>query len=597
MQKTTVNFRLPNTFNHYRLNSTSNIEKINKTILSRRNIRKRTRIYSINIKNKMDKKMRSYQIKNKFRKNIFNLLYVQIRSDIKTIDNEIETAKKFVESGKDLTKKKMNGTASMFRPKLPILDLNENNSNSLNETSKKNNIKLTSNKSTKLINQKKTRNSLFFQNKKYLPSSFSNEKFKIYLTENNNNNKCITDRLTEYSNSNNNLINATDDKINNTLSNKTVEISNRIRQQNLLQKPSNTNINLLERKKTLYITYDPNWYSKNSFIQVKFDKSLLKYNYIQKQIINDQISLAKEHLKFIESKCLNNTDQIINLFGKVNILLQQVINANFEEILGLMIEISYLFFGEYKNNLKLFVSKVIEKPKKSDVKKIIDEKKEFGVNISIYRDVNSFYNLSYKTYEILLQKDENFSIKVENFIMLVQFLDRLRLGLSKLSLDINNIFDGYYNVEKRIISECIKKIKKINDPKEKYEKREIKIDKIGKSGKNNDKKLKKKIKTTTDCYQKFCEFSNGINPFNFKGPKKIKTNEITAIQNRINRALGDNKRVFVSKYSKINKLDLNSKLINDLMIYGTKQFKADIISERIRQRYYNPINENVPNSD
>ena len=67
--------------------------------------------------------------------------------------------------------------------------------------------------------------------------------------------------------------------------------------------------------------------------------------------------------------------------------------------------------------------------------------------------------------------------------MLVQFLDRLRLGLSKLSLDINNIFDGYYNVEKRIISECIKKIKKINDPKEKYEKREIKIDKIGKSGK------------------------------------------------------------------------------------------------------------------
>ena len=106
MQKTTVNFRLPNTFNHYRLNSTSNIEKINKTILSRRNIRKRTRIYSINIKNKMDKKMRSYQIKNKFRKNIFNLLYVQIRSDIKTIDNEIETAKKFVESGKDLTKKK-----------------------------------------------------------------------------------------------------------------------------------------------------------------------------------------------------------------------------------------------------------------------------------------------------------------------------------------------------------------------------------------------------------------------------------------------------------------------------------------------------------
>ena len=587
MHKSAINFKLPVPVKHSRRNSNSFIEKMDKTFIHKRNIRKQTKIYSINLKNKMEKKMRSVQRKDKFRKNIFNLLYVQIRNDIKSIDKEIDIAKKYVNPPKLLRRKKMNNTETMFRQKLPFLELNDNNSLSLNDSPKVSNSKIVSSQSTNLINQKKTRNFILLQNKKTLPSCFNNDKFKLYLTDSNNNNKCITDRQNDNNNSNN-FINTTDD-INNTFSNKTNDISNKIRKKNL-QKPSNNLLIFSERKKSLYITYDPNWYTKNSFVQVKFDKSLIKFNYIQQQIINDQMCLINEHLKFIGGKCLNNTDQITNLFGRVNILLQQVINENFEESLGLMIEISYLFFGDYRNNLKLFVSKVVERPKKNDVKKITDEKKEFSVNITIYRDVNAFLNLGYETYKLLLEKDENFYIKVNDFLMLVQFFDRLRLGLSKLSLDFNNIFEGFYQTEKKIISECIKKIKKIKEPKEKDEKKD------DKNEKNDEKKVKKLIKTT-DCHNKFSEFSTGIDPFNFKGPKKVKINEITQIQNRINKALGDNKRLLVSKYSKINKLNLNSKLINDLMTYGTKQFKAAIISERIRQRYYNSNNENGSNPD
>ena len=57
----------------------------------------------------------------------------------------------------------------------------------------------------------------------------------------------------------------------------------------------------------------------------------------------------------------------------------------------------------------------------------------------------------------------------------------------------------------------------------------------------------------------------------------------------INKAFGGNSRNLKLKH--FPKFDINSRLVNNLMKYATNKFKNDIISERIRQRFYELNNE------
>jgi len=91
-------------------------------------------------------------------------------------------------------------------------------------------------------------------------------------------------------------------------------------------------------------------------------------------------------------------------------------------------------------------------------------------------------------------------------------------------------------------------------------------------------------KSQIDCHQKFGVFYSGIDPFNYNGPKKIKLTEQQLMNARINKAFGGNSNNFKIKH--FPKFDINSRLVNSLMKYATRKFKNDIISERIRQRFY-----------
>ena len=84
-------------------------------------------------------------------------------------------------------------------------------------------------------------------------------------------------------------------------------------------------------------------------------------------------------------------------------------------------------------------------------------------------------------------------------------------------------------------------------------------------------------------------FNSGIDSFNYNGPKKLKLNEQQLINVRINKAFGGNSRNLKLKH--FPKFDINSRLVNNLMKYATNKFKNDIISERIRQRFYELNNE------
>ena len=60
---------------------------------------------------------------------------------------------------------------------------------------------------------------------------------------------------------------------------------------------------------------------------------------------------------------------------------------------------------------------------------------------------------------------------------------------------------------------------------------------------------------------------------------------------RINKALGKKNNIGKT-FENVKKFDINSKLVTNLMKYGTKEFREFIIYERIRRKFYDKEKEN-----
>ena len=554
---------------------------INNNSIDNKNIRKRLKYYSVNIRNKINKRIKNIQAKSRYKRNIFTLLYDQIHSDIKDIEKEITVAKNLILPYSFLKRNQIKNEI-FINKRINQIDLkdiqieeyskkNDKNNNNLN-IPKIHNLKNSFLSNTTSINssERKDYNSNIFmtfsktRNNNYIKSinikSRNKPKFNIMkaVTENNNimndsifnNDKNVKNINNVYSNTERNNLNNSFRKLSNDKNNtKTTLIK------------VNPEIKAPKRKKCLYVSYDEKWYLKNKYIYIKLDKLEIENNYIQSQIISDQYALVNENIKLITSKYLVDKE-LINKFNSTNNTNQQLININIEESISLMIEISYILLEEYEDNLENFVTQIIKRQKKDSYKLIDDEKKEFPINLTLFTETSSFLTVSYKSYLILLQKDENYKISKFNFDKIYQFLDRLRLSVNKIILDLNILYNGSNNKDKKIITECVKKIIKLKEQKNEFKK-----------------------KAKLDCHQKFGDFRSGIDPFKYKGRLQLKVSEEKEIIMRINKAIG-NKNNNEKTFDYIKKFDIGSKLVSDLMKYGTKEFREFIIYERIRQKFY-----------
>ena len=554
---------------------------INNNSIDNKNIRKRLKYYSVNIRNKINKRIKNIQAKSRYKRNIFTLLYDQIHSDIKDIEKEITVAKNLILPYSFLKRNQIKNEI-FINKRINQIDLkdiqieeyskkNDKNNNNLN-IPKIYNLKNSFLSNTTSINssERKDYNSNIFmtfsktRNNNYIKSinikSRNKPKLNIMkaVTENNNimndsifnNDKNVKNINNVYSNTERNNLNNSFRKLSNDKNNtKTTLIK------------VNPEIKAPKRKKCLYVSYDEKWYLKNKYIYIKLDKLEIENNYIQSQIISDQYALVNENIKLITSKYLVDKE-LINKFNSTNNTNQQLININIEESISLMIEISYILLEEYEDNLENFVTQIIKRQKKDSYKLIDDEKKEFPINLTLFTETSSFLTVSYKSYLILLQKDENYKISKFNFDKIYQFLDRLRLSVNKIILDLNILYNGSNNKDKKIITECVKKIIKLKEQKNEFKK-----------------------KAKLDCHQKFGDFRSGIDPFKYKGRLQLKVSEEKEIIMRINKAIG-NKNNNEKTFDYIKKFDIGSKLVSDLMKYGTKEFREFIIYERIRQKFY-----------
>ena len=177
---------------------------------------------------------------------------------------------------------------------------------------------------------------------------------------------------------------------------------------------------------------------------------------------------------------------------------------------------------------------------------------------------------------------EEFYISKNNFQILNQYLDRARYIVSKICLDLNNMYIEQNKQDKKIIEDCLKKIKNVN---RKALINNLKI--INNSILNNVNIKKKKIKSKSDCHLNFGVFNSGIDSFRYKGPKKLKLSEEQLTNLRISKAFGANSYRELKGKQHFVIFDINSSLVNQLMKIATEEFKSKVISERIRQRFIN----------
>ena len=585
-------------------------KKENVTKSENKNIRKASKLYSINLRNKINKKMKKINQNSRYKRNIYTLLYDQIKSDVAGIDKELAVAKKLIIpyhllqrnrmrkeilinkninliNAKDIEEEEDINNASIKRtdsrmsiPKIKNFNftLNSFNSNNNNINSARNDYAPKS-----LFSKLKSNN--------YTPFMKGRSKTKLNMI------KSISDNINKDSFSSNNSRDDKDDKYkkknlpfitsdnfyekkyfstdraymnNNTFSRmNTYDLFN---SKNSFIKIGLDKNHSHKRKKSLFVNFDKRWYIKNQFIYIKIDKLLIENNYIQSQIIHDQYALINENVKIIVSKYIVDKE-LINKFNISNFSNQQNININLEESIGLMIEISYLLLEKYENSLQNFITQIIKREKKEKFKIIDDEKKEFGINITLFTEASSFFTVCYKSYLILIQKDENYKIKKTSFYKLHQYFDRLRLGVNKIVLDMKNLYCWNNGQEKKLITECVQKIMKIKEQKSIIQR-------------------KKKL----DCHRKFGAFRSGIDPFKYKGGIKMILSEDKEIVTRINKALGKKNDKAQNFYS-VKKFDIGSKLVTDLMSYGTKEFREFVISERIRRKFYESENNEEEDDD
>ena len=543
---------------------------------------------------------------NLYDKLIFEPIYSQIHKNMKEYAEEIKTGKQLINSGKKIKRE-------IFQYKYKKGNLLLNNYAKDDSKNKKLYNNLSIKKSFFLKTFSGNINNLYSENNKkrvmfrnlHLNEAINNNtdnsrlKFKSYTDRNKKNEddkNSINDEeldtklnIPEINKSSNLLFRNSENKLMST--NSLINFSQLNR--TLTNTPKDKTIS---RTKTYYVEYDPKWYIKNKLIKTRFEKDTITNPLLQKKLIDDELVLLFDNMKLFQSKFIVNKTLNRDYEKLLSNKSKTVINILLEETIGLFIEISYLLLNNYSTDIEKYISNPIARKTKQSVKKVDNEKKEFKINITNIYESYIFLKVCYETYKIILNTKKDFYINKNNFEILFQYLDRARFDLSKICSELNILYQEPNQDDKKLIDRCMNRIKKnhikIFNALKSEDKSNNKNSQFNSKSFSRTKFLKyfnNKYKSKIDCHQKFGLFNSGIDSFNYNGPKKLKLNEQQLVNVRINKAFGGNSRNLKLKH--FPKFDINSRLVNNLMKYATNKFKNDIISERIRQRFYELNNE------
>lgn len=561
------------------------MKNINKISLKTKKVRR----YSISIRNEFIKKMEKKPKLNE--KQIYAPLYAQIRKSLREIEKEKKIANNYILPEKEIIKRvkiPMYNTIFKLVQRNALLLGNEEKSLSnyyfkddKSKNKKKNNNNSKNNSKNNIF--LKTFSGNFFNHKIYIRNKGKNKtskninRFNFELSSKTNFNLLTPTSTGSIIKKKSSLLDSKDGI--NKLNISTIKTPTNTNAQSIKNNNEDKN-ELKARYKTYFIEYDPYWYHKNKLIKNRIDKNMITSPLFQKKIIDDELALIFEYMKIFQSQYLIDKN-LGNYFNKISWYTQRSLNYHLEQSIGLLTEISYLLLNGYDNIIQNFITNPIQRITNKKIKYVYDEKKEFTLNISTFSETYIFLQVCYDAYCIIYSNKEEYSISKSNFEILNQYLDRARFVVSKVCMDLKNMYKEQNKEDKKIIEDCLKKIKNVN---RKALFNNLKI--INKNiGNNQNIKKKKKLKSKIDCHLKFGVFKSGIDSFRYKGPKELKLSEEHLTNLRINKAFGANSYRDLKPHSHFAKFDINSSLINQLMKYATNDFKTRVISERIRQRF------------
>ena len=570
-----------NFYNIFNTNSKTNISPnkknsryFNKTLLNKISITDRNKYlerkkeFSLKLKKKLDLKAKS---SNKLNEKIieneaYNKLYGYIKREINTISNEIKIAKEYIKIKpwtffyRNQFKQKKNRTLDKNNTLINKSLLQNNEHPSQNSSNKSllnqpNSNRDNQNKTTSLLKYQQFNKNNNINNLNKLNSMNSNT-----LTNNN------SDNFSQISNNKKKGKAPLNKKLlittlkNTTLKNSTIDLTLDNNDSNIFEITTegefNSNKNC--RLKTLCINNEPNWYKNNGILQMKIDKKVFEYKDIQKSFISEEMMLIVEDMNnyLLEFYSEQNFS---NYLKKSNNKFQRTVNINIEQCIALMLEISYLLIGEYKDKLDLFMSNIIPLPNKDEKRyiSIYSEFKEFTYNSTLINKTYNFLLKCYDTYSFLTSKGET-SFPISKFALLQQYLDRLRFSLTIMKQDAENLCKEYQDnhPDKKIINNFLEKLDEMNNTK-------------------NEKVTNKKEK-----------YNSGVDKFKYERPKFINEEIETKKIWRINKVFGK----FEMKENRVSRglLNLNNnKHINFLLKYANQEFRTAIIAERMRQKNLN----------
>ena len=319
------------------------------------------------------------------------------------------------------------------------------------------------------------------------------------------------------------------------------------------------------REKSYVVSYIPRWHFKNQLINIKASKEVIESIDFQKNIFSDEILILLDNLSDYKKKFIMD-EGLCYYFYNTSLKNQRILNKLLEETIGLMIEICYLLLNEYSNELDRFIANIQERPNVNDNKFVENENDEFKINIKKFVDCSNFVKVCFDCYENILLYDKECLLKTKQFYKIMQFLQRARLNTGELKYMTENIFNNF-NKDDKIVNKFMKDMKEYRNK-----------DKVKKN-----QNIKKKVIDNYDFY-------------NYKGPVILKeTQELNKIK-RLNIALDKDFNQVKQNYHPKH-VNFNSRLVNGLLKYATKNFRAQILSERIIQRFKEKEREENLNLD
>ena len=266
-------------------------------------------------------------------------------------------------------------------------------------------------------------------------------------------------------------------------------------------------------------------------------KNDIEYQY---KIINDEFKLLEDNYNYYKTRIIIK-DIYYDSFRSMSLTLKIKYNKSLEESIGILYLLPQLLLVEFYKLIKNYSSVVIPNQELFKEKYIFDEVKNLKYNNNLLIKVFDFFKSCYEVYGTLIKEVNDMCLKANDFINIINCLEKARYNLSYVANSSENAFKDYNN--------DLKYIQKII----------------------NDKSVSKSI----DLTQKM------RNQFGFKKneEKQRKLRIETALENKNDTDEFNEEK---SKKKVFNSF-VESKLINGLMKHLTKEARNQITTQKINK--------------